>query len=208
MKRTKMKCILIVVFLLSGFISQAQVYEKGDMVADAYIGWPNLYSSVVKTVFRLIPDYNVKVHSFGPVGGRFEYLFSPKIGVGLNVNYARNAISGEVNNVYDYTTDTLATFAYKASVTRLRIMPTFNLHFGKSERIDPYLQFGLGYASRTFKEETDYPNAPDLKFKKSWPVGYRVEFGTRFYIIEHLGAHVMVGIGGGPIFGIGLSGKF
>lgn len=207
MKALIVKTGLFLVLFVSGNILKAQVYEKADMVVDAYYGFPNLYTAAVKTIYSLAPEFNVDIQSFGPIGLRYEYLLSHRFGVGVNANYAYSGIEGTFT-AYDFTTEEQSEFEYEATVTRLRIMPTFFFHMDTSKWIDPYFSLAIGYGGRSFKESSNYPFVPPLNFDKSIPIAYRGEFGTRFFFTDNIGAHLQFGIGGGPLLGLGLSGKF
>ena len=124
-----------------------------------------------------------------------------KIGLGIHANYALTAVEGQ-------SVDGGTTYTYEASYSRLRVMPTLNIHMGNSKRFDPYFSFGVGYASRKFKETTDNPNIPELSIKNASPVAFRAEFGMRYFFTDHIGLNVLVGVGGGPLVGGGLSFKF
>lgn len=200
--------IYSLIFICSLFVSQlakAQVYEKGNVIVDAYYGGPNLYTGVVKTFYKadqaLGNFANLKYNSIGPVGLKFEYLVGAKIGLGIHANYALTAVEGQ-------SVDGGTTYTYEASYSRLRVMPTLNIHMGNSKRFDPYFSFGVGYASRKFKETTDNPNIPELSIKNASPVAFRAEFGMRYFFTDHIGLNFLVGVGGGPLVGGGLSFKF
>jgi outer membrane protein W len=195
---------LVALFSLSLFStrSYSQVYEPGNVVIDAYYGWPNLFTAVVKSAYESDPSFDqtdIKIGSIGPLGGKFEYVITPHFGVGLNVNYANTSVKGTTSDGY----------AYKASVPRLRVLPTVSIHIGSSTNIDPYVALGVGYSSMKIKETTDDPNYQegDLDLKAT-PVAFRAEFGIRYFFIPNLGVTGQIGFGGGPLLAAGLAAKF
>ena len=187
------------------FNSKAQVYEKGNMIIDAYYGGPNLYTTSVKGFYNDNSYYHdLKVSSIGPVGARFEYLLSSLIGLGVNINYANTAVTATTGSL-SYNGNQ---YDYKASFPRLRMMGTFNLHLGKNEKFDPYFLFGLGYSTAPFKFESTDPSLPTINVKNPVPLVFRSEFGMRYFFTDNFGLHVQFGLGGGPLLGGGLSLKF
>lgn len=172
---------------------------------DAYYGGPNLFTSWVKAVYQTADNFGAtnlpKISSIGPVGGKLEFLLSQRIGLGVNVNYANTSVSGSyVSNG--------TTYDYKASIPRLRIMPTLSIHMGKSDKLDPYFAFGVGYGSFAFKEKNSDPNYTGVSFSSPSNFAARAEFGLRYFITDHIGINGQFGIGGGPLVAGGLSFKF
>lgn len=207
LKRTFL--FLFTVILILPFTSKAQVYEKGDILVDAYYGVPNLMTGIVKTGFNKLKEIKeVEIGSSGPFGIKGEYLISERIGVGLNFNYATTTVSA----VFDRGADTATVFyTYKASIPRFRIMPTVNFHLGNSTSFDPYFSIGFGYRSTRFIGTTDDPILKDQDIPiplSLHPFAFRAEFGCRYFFTQYLGAHAQIGISGGPLLAAGLSAKF
>lgn len=188
----------IAVFLtlqFSTFKSTAQVYEKGNFVIDAFYGFPNLFSGIVKSAADLSYS-NSKVTSIGPLGLTAEYLVGEKFGIGLEATYSSTRVKASGGG-YDYE------FQYN----RMRILPRVNFHFGSSDKFDPYLTVGAGYANFEAKTKTTDPNVTDLNFSTPGGLATRVGFGLRYFISDNIGVMVEGGIGGALIRG-GLAVKF
>lgn len=198
----KITLILSTFCMLFSMPSFSQVYEPGNVVIDAYYGWPNLFTAVVRTAYEDDPTLKsngVSIGSIGPIGGKVEYVITEHFGIGVNVNYANTSVKGTTNNGYDF----------KASVPRLRILPTVNIHIGSSDNIDPYVALGVGYSSMNIKEETSDPNYKTGSVSiKATPVAFRAEFGIRYFFIPNLGVTGQIGFGGGPLLAAGLAAKF
>lgn len=212
-----MKKSYLLIFLLSFILKPAfsQVYEPGNMVVDAYYGWPNLFTAVVKSSYEANKQFieeDIKIGSIGPLGGKFEYLISERIGIGLNVNYANTSVKAKiVRSELNSGTGTYedVQYNYKASLPRLRIMPMINIHIGSSDKVDPYVAFGGGYSSFNIKETTNDPNYKNGSVNlKVTPVALRAEFGVRYFFTDHFGISGQFGLGGGPLLAAGLAAKF
>ncbi|HEX7413950.1 MAG TPA: hypothetical protein VF411_07875 [Bacteroidia bacterium] len=88
-------------------------------------------------------------------------------------------------------------------------MVGFNFHFVNTDKIDVYGAVKTGYYSRTFSfKSSDDPNYKPVTIPNLIPIAFRLEMGMRYFFIENLGVHLNIGIGGGPIAAVGISGKF
>ena len=198
----------LIVLLVSGAINtnyaSAQVVEEGTIIFDVYYGFPNLFTTALKAEYineDLADEYqNVDVGGFGPMGLRAEYLFTEKIGFGLDMNYTNSTVTW--NQTYSGTT-----YDYKVQVPRLRIMGKFNFHFAKSDNFDAYAAFGAGYGSFKLVTETNDPTYIFSDFANPIPVSIRFAIGARYFFTDHLGINLEFGVLGGALINGGLSYK-
>lgn len=198
--------IILSVLLFTSNVSTAQVYEKGNFVVDAYYGFPNLLSSLVKTSASMYE--NSKVSTFGPVGIAAEFLLGQKVGLGIEATYM--SINAKYSNVYYDNNNNATYYDYEDKYTRMRILPRVNFHFGNNDKFDPYLTVGVGYAN--FKEthtssQPDYAGNGFLTFTAPGNLATRVGFGVRYFFTDHFGFMAEAGIGG-PLVRVGLTAKF
>lgn len=188
---------LLVIAICFSFSLQtnAQCLEKGNIMIDAYYGYPNLYSAILKTAFYTTNGTDYKASSMGPLGARFEYSLGKRIGLGLEFNYASSGI--EWNET---------PFTYKITVPRMSIMPRFNLHVINKDKFDMYFATAIGYKSYKVTWESNDPNYVPASWSPS-TVGYRIAWGMRVFFVDNLGANFELGIGGALLSG-GLTAKF
>lgn len=182
---------LVFAFLLFANISpvKAQVVEEGNVIIDAYYGWPNLWTSVLKDIVRP-NDNSASVGTFGPVGGRVEYMLSDKIGLGMDVHSATSSVSWD-------STWTGGSYTYKVSVNRLRVCPRIHIHFSQNENLDFYGGFGIGYRNSNVKVSTTDPNYGEESVSVTLvPVTWRAAIGLRYFFTENIGAGLEMGLGG------------
>jgi opacity protein-like surface antigen len=183
--------------LLSTNLVNAQAMDQGRMCVDVYYGFGSLSKAFVEQMAEPDGDFS----SFGALGARFEYMASDNVGIGLEGNYLKHTATWNVDdgvNKYDYT----------YSVTRFRVFPRINYHFGNSDSFDAYVGVGAGYRSivRSFSS-TDPSYVPE-EIEGTVPVAMRLAFGARYFFTENIGAHVEFGLGGGNIIHFGLSARF
>lgn len=175
----------------------AQALEQGNVVISPYYGFPNLYTSVLKSTYAN-SGYNEEVGGIGPVGLRGEFMATDRIGIGVDFNYANTYIkwsddfSGPVYN-------------YEVSVPRIRAMARFNFHFGNSDVFDFYAGVGAGFSSFTAKYETDDPDWFYEEVSNPIPVAFRAAVGTTYFFTDFLGASLELGLGGGALMHFGVS---
>jgi hypothetical protein len=189
--------------LIISNLAQAQVYEKGKVVIDAYYGFPNLVTGYYKTLINASNaaggNTGITATSIGPLGARVEYLLSDKVGFGVDFSYANTTL--KYTNVYNY----------QVSIPRWRVVPRINLHLGQSTKLDPYFAFGLGYDSWGVVGKTNDPNYVNYSVKQILPIYVPVvimaKFGMRYFITDNLGLGFELGLGG-PLATGGVTVKF
>lgn len=199
-----MKKILLIAALVSAvsfstMSVKAQAVEQGTMIVDAFYGFPDLYGSVLEAA-TASGVTGTEIGSLGPLGGKFEYLVSDKVGIGLIIGYASNSVTWQ---------DPISSYDYKVSLPRIRGMVAFNLHFGSSDSFDPYWMLGAGYASSSFNIETTDPSYSEASISLNvLPVALRTALGGRYFFTDNLGANLEIGFGSGALIQAGISAKF
>ena len=204
-----MKKQLLIILAITAFScsislnTKAQLIQKGKMIVDVYYGYPNLFTAAMKTAYNNSITESVKVSGIGPIGGKFEYLLSDKIGLALNINYANSSVKGS-----GVGSDNVTVYNYKVTIPRFRVFPIINVHYATSEQLDPYFLVGAGYGNFTTKLESNDPNFTEESVSGLGHFSMRVGTGLRYFFTDNIGAHLEFGIGGGGLFQIGVSGKF
>lgn len=204
-------------FVLS-MSASAQAVMQGNILIDAYYGFPDLYKTTFRTLYE--DNSDVKVGGIGPIGGRVEYLLSDKFGVGLDVAYTsanatfnRDEAQYDANGVpvIDPTTGQQAVVTYqdKAGTSKIGGMITFNYHFANSDVLDAYGMLGAGYKNRVFTYESSEPGYEDETSAGSlFPVSFRIGAGMRYFFTENIGANLAIGFGQGGLINGGITAKF
>lgn len=213
MKKILSLIVLSALFASANF-SNAQVYDKGNFAVDAFYGFPNLLSGLVRTAASTYETS--KVTTLGPLGVTAEYLLTEKFGIGLEATYMSiNAKYSYTQSSYYYDNNTnnyvttSSNVDYEDKYTRLRVLPRVNFHFGNSDRFDPYLTAGIGYAnfkSTHTSSDASY-SGTGLDFTTPGNLATRVGFGVRYFFTDNFGFMAEGGIGG-PLVRVGLSAKF
>jgi hypothetical protein len=173
------------------------ILQKGNIIVDAYYGFPNLWTTILRAGYLDGNQISSSSGSFGPCGANVEYMISKKIGVGLEVNYSTSWVQWtEADAIYDPNTgNDDINGNYKVQIPRLGIMPRFYYHFINHKHYDMYCSAGLGYRSTTFNFTTNDPNWDEPKITII-PVGYRIAVGGRYFFMSNLGLNWEFGIGG------------
>lgn len=200
---------LFVFFIASTFGSFAQVAQEGTVFIDAYYGFPDWRKTYFDNDYRA-SNYTVNVNSTNHIGGRFEYLVTRHIGFGVDIWYVKTTAEG-TNDVTTYNNypspSSTTTVNFTKSLSRLSYLGRFNIHFGSSKKVDPYVHVGFGYTNYGYKFTSSNKSLYYDTFDYEIPLAFRTGFGIRFMFSEHLGANFDMGLGG-PLFTAGLSAKF
>ncbi|PWL29442.1 MAG: hypothetical protein DCO96_06675 [Fluviicola sp. XM-24bin1] len=200
--KKKLLVLATAIFMVGGS-ANAQAVEQGNMIIDAYYGFPNLYTNVFKTAYANSgTEIDLKIGGIGPVGGRFEYMVADKIGVGLDVGFNNSNIT--------YFEDQGANrYEYDFSTQKLGFMATFNYHFLQNvDMVDAYVMFGAGYGNRTFTFASTDPNYVESSVESLIPVASRIGVGMRYFFTDNIGLNLGLGFGQGGLVNAGISAKF
>ncbi|MFA6923475.1 MAG: hypothetical protein WC223_04395 [Bacteroidales bacterium] len=206
MRKIKLLTVAIALFLCYNNTS-AQRGGKGEgtVLIDAFYGFPNLWSTVIKTAYENTGEQlNIKIGSTGPFGAKAEYMVSDKMGMGIIFNYANSSYSWNEDS-YDINNNPIV-YNYKISLPRLRFLASFNFHFGDSESFDPFLVIAAGYSSFNAQATSNDPMFATETIKGLIPVAFRAGFGMRYFFSDNIGINFEIGLGGPAIQG-GLSFK-
>jgi opacity protein-like surface antigen len=182
----------------------AQV-EQGNVIIDAYYGYPNFGKSLADGVNTA--SSTVTVGGIGPAGLRVEYMLADNFGLGVDFIYNSTTLSFTSDSLN--SDGTLArSYDVKSSMQRIRVMLRANYHFVQTDVLDAYVGFGAGTNNRIWGVDTDFPNYEDTSIgATASPVSARIALGTRFYFTDNIGMNVELGLGG-PLLSAGLSLKF
>jgi opacity protein-like surface antigen len=186
--------------LISSTESKAQALAQGGIAIDTYYG-------VLSVSKAFIEDNNEDNDNYtysyvGPVGGRFEYMASDKVGLGFDANYTIFTADWDT-----YDSASATTYHYTGTRKITRFMPRFNIHFGASESFDAYFGVGIGYRGVTYKITTNDPDGGD-EGDGLLPWAARICLGGRYYFTENIGVNFEMGVGGGTMLHLGASFKF
>ena len=94
--------LLALTMMLAPKKSNAQAIEEGNIIIDAYYGFPNLYSTIFKAAYESSNSTDLTLGSQGPLGIRAEYLITDKVGFGIDLGMNSSSIYYS-ENTYDYT---------------------------------------------------------------------------------------------------------
>lgn len=207
------KIVTIVALSMLGTTSFGQAVEEGNVIIDAYYGFPNLYTSVFQSLYANSgTESNVNVGGLGPVGGRVEYMLADKIGLGVDFAYSGSSVEFQQDVT---TTDpvtfetTTTTYDYDYSTAKIGAMVTFNYHFLDNDQLDAYAMVGAGYKNRNFSFSSTDPNYEEVTVSGTiLPIASRIGVGMRYFFTDNIGLNLAVGFGQGGIVNGGISAKF
>lgn len=201
-----MKKVLLSITLVAGLMTSNNLkaqFEQGNSSVQVGYGFGNFISAVFKTYETAYPA-TFSFKSVGPAFLKYEYAVSDKIGFGLNIAYASATVSYTDDSWF--VSGTPSTTSIKWST--ISALARMNLHFGNSERFDPFWGVGMGYRTASWKFENDSPNYINTESTGSFmPFGFETTVGARFYLTENIGLYIETGLAKAIIQG-GLTAKF
>ena len=195
--------LLALTMILAPTKSNAQAIEEGNVIIDAYYGFPNLYSTVFKAAYESSNSIGFNLGSQGPLGIRAEYLITDKVGFGIDLGMNSSSISKSEADI-----NTNIIYDYKFSTRKIGAIFTFNYHFVENDKLDAYFVVGGGYGNRNFKFTSTDPNYIEESVESLIPISYKIGVGMRYFFTENIGANVALGLGQGGLVNVGVSAKF
>ena len=220
MSAGKLKLLVVAVLCMVSIGTSAQL-QQGSMVFDGYYGFPNfgktlsLWSkNALKPILeREIPnitdEVEIGIKGWGPMGGRFEYMVRPRIGLGVDFIINNTTANFAIDSLHEDGT-LFDQFDVNYSMTRIRAHFRFNYHYLNKRHIDMYSGVGVGYNTRIHKVTTDVLNFRDLSgsYAFAYPFSARLTvWGMRVYPHPNVGINMEIGLGG-PLVSAGLSARF
>ena len=214
-----MKTYLLSIVLCLGTTQFVKAQVEHPFRVQFYTGGP----SILKAAFKFSSSFQDKVHYSGKalIGFSADYRLNNWLSVGLDASYRYGELNMDINDSTDYVylrdkwglneADIPNPYGhYKLELPRYRIMAMATIHaLGTDQPSDVYAQFGLGY-----NKVAPYLtlNGNEVEFFKrigtfSLPLAYRLSAGYAYHFKNYVGIFGEIGIGG-PIFSIGLSGRF
>lgn len=195
--------LLALTMMLAPTKTNAQALEQGNVIIDAYYGFPNLYSTVFKTLYESSNSTGLTLGSQGPLGIRAEYLITDKVGFGIDLGINSSSISYSEADI-----NTNIIYDYKFSTRKIGAIFTFNYHFVENDKLDAYFVVGGGYGNRNFKFTSTDPNYIEESVESLIPISYKIGVGMRYFFTENIGANLALGLGQGGLVNAGISAKF
>ena len=195
--------LLALTMMLAPTKTNAQALEQGNVIIDAYYGFPNLYSTVFKTLYESSNSTGLTLGSQGPLGIRAEYLITDKVGFGIDLGMNSSSISYSEADI-----NTNIIYDYKFSTRKIGAIFTFNYHFVENDKLDAYFVVGGGYGNRNFKFTSTDPNYIEESVESLIPISYKIGVGMRYFFTENIGANLALGLGQGGLANVGVSAKF
>ena len=195
--------LLALTMMLAPTKTNAQALEQGNVIIDAYYGFPNLYSTVFKTLYESSNSTGLTLGSQGPLGIRAEYLITDKVGFGIDLGMNSSSISYSEADI-----NTNIIYDYKFSTRKIGAIFTFNYHFVENDKLDAYFVVGGGYGNRNFKFTSTDPNYIEESVESLIPISYKIGGGMRYFFTENIGANLALGLGQGGLANVGVSAKF
>ena len=195
--------LLALTMMLAPTKTNAQALEQGNVIIDAYYGFPNLYSTVFKAAYESSNSTGFNLGSQGPLGIRAEYLITDKVGFGIDLGMNSSSISYSEADI-----NTNIIYDYKFSTRKIGAIFTFNYHFVENDKLDAYFVVGGGYGNRNFKFTSTDPNYIEESVESLIPISYKIGVGMRYFFTENIGANLALGLGQGSLVNVGVSAKF
>jgi len=202
------------IILFTAFSAKAQVNEKNTAFFHLGYGYPSAMSmlgSALKFSYSVTGDVTASssftYKGFGPLHFRFEYMLSPKLGLGVSANFQTGSFQFNNNyiDVYDNYIQTSTNF----NINSVNALARMNFHFLKnSSVVDLYTGLGLGYGinkidlefdvKSNFIDNTDklYTEAFEKFLNDAFnliPIAVESVVGMRWAISKNVGLYSEVG---------------
>lgn len=163
-------------------IKELQTFKPSLDVSIGY-GFPNLDKYLLADFYDY---YSGSGTQTGPIIASVDYHFTPRMAIGIMVNY------GKVSRPYYSYNSGEQTFT--GSLTNTAIMLNFTRYMGMSQKIVPYTRTAIGINTGQAKYlASDGSRAADVGDETS--LAYQVGLGVQFNASKHGGFFVEAGYG-------------
>ena len=201
-----MKKIAVILFLsLLGNVSvnaQTEAYYQGQHLISGGYGFGTIIGSLFNDINNN-SDFNTTFT--GPLYLKFESGLTDKLGLGINLAYAKYQASYTYDSYYGTS---YGTYTETDSYTTYSILARLNWHFGQVEKFDPYWGFGVGYRDGRWKyTSTDPYGTNDIDYGGYFPFGFELTIGAHLWLSSNFGLYAETGIAK-SVVQFGLAGGF
>lgn len=195
-----MKIIFSLLLSLFCVAGQAQGLFRGNVLLNAYTGYPNFQRFNLNLSESIPQGVNAQYLGLSPSGFRFMYMASDDVSVGIDLMYGMASVSySQTDSIFfngQWTTETNTHF-----VSKQRFRPQFrvDMHLGAMDpNFDQYIGLALGGNMRSRRVYLNdvlvdsSPNDIDLVI----PVSFRVCYGFRYFVGYNFAVGGEIGLGG------------
>jgi hypothetical protein len=195
-----MKIIFSLFLSLFCVAGQAQGVFRGNVLLNAYAGYPNFMRFNLNLSESIPPGVDVQYLGLSPSGLRFMYMASDDVSIGIDLMYGMASVSYSktdtlfFNGQWNYETN-----SYFVHKQRFRPQFRIDMHLGAMDpNFDQYigLAFGGNMRSRRVYQNDilvdSSPNDIDLVI----PVSFRACYGFRYFVGYNFAVGGEVGLGG------------
>ncbi|MFA7274682.1 MAG: hypothetical protein WC044_12510 [Crocinitomicaceae bacterium] len=219
------------------FITQGntQVFQKNNVIIDAYYGFPNWFTVLNDNQYNGLSMFPNNVSGVGPLGIRGEFMITDMIGIGLDAGMNQSKIVEEYT-YYDANSGNNVLGTIESSTQKIGGIFTFNFHPIKAgNKFDLAVTAGLGFGKRTYQTTFSNPElltSADIYYYDYWntpstqynffqngdnflgaitlpiPLAFRIGMTMRYFFTPNFGLNFGVGAAHGGIINGGVSFKF
>jgi hypothetical protein len=195
-----MKIIFSLFLSLFCVVGQAQVLFRGNVLLNAYTGYPNFMRFNLNLSESIPEGVDAQYLGLSPSGLRFMYMASDDVSIGIDLMYGMASVSYVktdtlfFNGQWNYETN-----SYFVHKQRFRPQFRIDFHLGAMDpNFDQYigLAFGGNMRSRRVYQNDilvdSSPNDIDLVI----PVSFRACYGFRYFAGYNFAVGGEVGLGG------------
>ncbi len=200
--KTIIVIVITILLLPQNAVAQKNrtAFQKDKSYVSLAYALPIISVNSIFNIYAKYAGFNTSVT--GPIRFNYEYGYSNKVGIGLNMGYTSGTIS--FHNVLPDSFGHIYSYSYQYS--KISVVPRINYHMASDKKIDPYIGIGLGFKKVLRVLDTDNPNFKPLNMR--WiPIAFEATIGCRFLFKPNVGAYVEIGAGHG-FAQFGVVGKF
>lgn len=212
--------ILLLLLALPAFYNTQEAFKKNTFAVSCGYGIPHIYRYKLLNKLKNSataeqnPDASLIYASKGrgPIYLKLEYGITNVLSIGLIFGQVK--AEGSENLTYSYITNVRHPTVNTYSITTFRksqssFIGTFlNYHFVKHRKLDPYINFAVGFMKTDFDERIDVfyysPGYSKFASKKSSSLYVGANVGLRFYLTSYFGIFGEIGYDGWSIYQAGI----
>jgi hypothetical protein len=203
-----MKILFSLILSLFCMAGQAQGLFRGNVILNAYAGYPNFLRLTMPTLESIPDNISPNYSGLAPSGLRFMYMATDDVSIGVDLMYGMAKASYTRNDsiFFNGNWDVQST-TYRIQKQRFRPQFRVDMHLGSRDpSLDQYIGLAFGGNFRTravWQNDTLVDQNPnDANFVI--PVSFRACYGFRYFIDYNFSVGAELGVGG-PLMQFALS---
>lgn len=184
------RIVFVSIFFLFPKHNYSQIYWNKSHLVSASVGLYNLFPLIMEAEIKDRHPFEYKVTPLiPPLHFKYEYFFSRKFSLGLELNYTKaKAIFSKED--YNFSSNFYQKYSYSVSSSNPAFAPFISVH-SNNKKVSPFFSFGIQWNMISDKlistDDPAYDKRDYSTFDESPARTFYLQLGIKWMITDYIG---------------------